>query len=374
MKDRTSQKELPTRIAVVASAGGSEHAVSLRSAENVASALRENFETVEIFPYDADLERSLVRWKPDVVFPVAHGVGGESGELQTDLDSMALPYVGSGAKSSAMCWNKCIANQSILDWLDSAPDLPAEFRRFGVPKFAVLKRGDDISKIVLEFCYLWRETVHVLVIKPACEGSSVGISFRTSPFFREATKEEVFASIAEPISKMRLRHIVDVVEEAFAFSDAVLLQEAISGTEITVGVLEEEDSALALPVVEIVTPRGEWFDYEHKYSAVRGSKHIIPARLPDTVVDLAQEMAVSLHKHFDCMDLSRIDLLVSHPENSLQKHRLWFLESNTSPGLTELSLFPHSAEAAGIGMADLTRKLVLRAWRRGNFDAIDRHE
>jgi len=88
MNDVTERNALPARIAIVTSAGGSEHAVSLRSADNVCSALQKSFANIQIFPFDADLESSLLAWKPDVVFPVAHGAGGESGALQALLDSM----------------------------------------------------------------------------------------------------------------------------------------------------------------------------------------------------------------------------------------------------------------------------------------------
>jgi len=355
MKHAIEQDTLPTRIAIVKSAGGSEHAVSLRSADNVCAALQHSFSHTQIFPFDTDLKNDLLAWQPDVVFPVAHGAGGESGELQALLESMALPFVGSGAASSALCWDKTAANTRVAEWLASTPTLPADFDRCTVPAFTTLRPGDDIPKAVLDFCSRLPIGVMALVVKPACEGSSCGISFCTSPYAPlEAGKE----STREP----RLDHIVKCIEQAFAFDSAVIVQEAVSGTEITVAVLQDPD-ARAMPVVEIVTPQGAWYDYEHKYSA-GGSTHIIPARLPDTALKLAQEFAVAVHCQLGCRDLSRIDLIVSHPQDHLAKHHLWFLEINTLPGFTATSLFPDAAKAASLSMPVLVRMLISNAWAR----------
>lgn len=366
MNDATEQDTPPTRIAIVTSAGGSEHAVSLRSADNVCSALQQSFANIQIFSFDADLENALSAWQPDVVFPVAHGAGGESGELQALLDSMKLVYVGSGAASSALCWDKTAANTSVSEWLASTPSLPTDFSRCMVPPFITLHGGEDIPKAVLDFCNHLPSRGSVIVVKPAREGSSCGISFCTSPYYRLATREEV---IAGSIWEVRLHHIVKCIEQAFSFDCAVIVQEAVQGTEITVAVLEDPD-ARALPVVEIAMPRGEWYDYENKYS-VGGSKHIFPARLPDWVVKLAQQVAVAVHRQLGCRDLSRVDFIVSHPKTLLEKHRLWFLEINTLPGFTATSLFPDAAKASSLSMPDLVRRMVMYAWaRRSQSDPI----
>lgn len=360
MTTHSREKPLPKRIAVITSSGGSEQAVSLRSADNVATALRENFDSVGIFPFDADLENGLQAWKPDVVFPVAHGKGGESGELQALLDSMQLFYVGSGSASSALCWDKAAANASVSKLLAVTPALASDFSRCAVPPFVTLQRGDDIPNAILDFCNHLPSKDSVIVVKPAGEGSSCGISFFTSPHCPLATREEVIGSINGPILKARLEHIASCVERTFAFGNAVIVQEAVHGTEITVAVLEDPD-ARALPVIEIVTPRGAWYDYEY---SVGGSKHIIPARLPDWVVNLAQQVAVAVHRHLACRDLSRVDFIVTQPETLLNKHRLLFLETNTLPGMTETSLFPDMARADGMSIPELVRKLVLMAWQR----------
>ena len=356
------EKPLPKRIAVVTSSGGSEQAVSVRSADNVATALRETFDSVGIFPFDADLENALLAWQPDVVFPVAHGAGGESGELQALLDDMTLVFVGSGSESSALCWDKAATNTSVSKWLASTPGLPSDFCLSKVPPFITLQRGDDISGAILDFCNRLPSKDSVIVVKPSGEGSSCGISFFTSPLYPLATREEVIAAINGSILEARLGHIVSCVERTFAFGSAVIVQEAVRGTEISVAVLQDPD-ARALPVVEIMMPRGSWYDYERKYT-VGASKHIIPARLPNWVSELAQQVAVAVHRHLACRDLSRVDFIVTHPETLLNKHHLFFLEINTLPGMTETSLFPDMAKASGMSLPELTRKLVMTAWQR----------
>lgn len=360
MTDPSQLKAMPCRIAVVTNAGGSENEVSLRSADNVCVALMENFENVAIFSFDEGLEGALRTYKPDIVFPVAHGIGGESGVLQNLLASMRLPFVGSDAQSSATCWDKALANSCAAEWLSAGRVPSTNGCICAVPPSIALHRGDDIQAEIMALCE--RATSGSIVIKPACEGSSCGISFFITPLNPATSKSEVVASINGPVWKMRLDLISDCVEKTFAFDSAVIVQEAVSGTEITVGVLEDP-TPRALPVVEVVTPKGTWYDYQHKYS-VGASDHIIPARLPAEILILAEKVAVSLHHNFGCRDYSRSDFIVSQDSTNPDLARLWFLEINTLPGMTKTSLFPDAARAAGIQLPALSRKLVLDAWTR----------
>ena len=352
----------PIRIAVIASAHGSEHAVSLRSAENVRIALQQSFKQVEVFPFDDGLEAALRRYEPDVVFPVAHGIGGESGELQTLLARQHFPFVGSDASSSAVCWDKALTNYRLSDMIADREMSSLDAGALCVPQFIALQRGDDITRAVLEFSDRVRSGA--VVVKPACEGSSCGISFWRTPRSTEASKSEVIESINGPLWKRRLDAIVDSVEKTFALASTVMVQEAVAGIEITVGVLEDP-IARALPVIEVVTPAGTWYDYAHKYSP-GGSEHIIPARLPPATLQMAQRVAVSVHRFLGCRDYTRVDFIVGHSASEPAPLRLWFLEINTLPGFTATSLFPDAALAAGIALPDLVRKLASIAWlRRG---------
>ena len=359
MNNLFNQDSTPVRIAVITSDGGSEHAVSLRSAENVSRVLLRNFAKVQAFPFDAGLKDALLAWKPDVVFPVAHG-DGETGELQALLETMGLVFVGSDATASALCWDKVAANRSAVEWTESSQGI-VDIQRFAVPSYVALSRGDDIRETVKKFCAGFPDGGSV-VIKPAKEGSSCGISFSTLPSHKALTSDEVIQTINGSIGEIRIDRIVQGVEEAFGFDRSVIVQKAIRGTEITVGILEAPDPH-ALPVVEIVTPRGSWYDYDHKYSA-GGSEHIIPARLPDAWLKFSQDVAVALHRHLGCSDYSRIDFIVEKDEAEAKPICLWFLEINTLPGFTSTSLFPDAAKAAGYSMPELVKGLVLNAWER----------
>lgn len=351
---------LPSRIAVVASSDGSEHVVSLRSADNVSTALRQCFQAVKIFPFDAGLEQALLAWRPDVVFPVAHG-SGETGELQSMLDSIQMLYVGSDSASSALCWDKAVTNQKVVDLLTSQSESLIDVMRAVVPPFMALQKGDAIKGKVQEFCRSFARN-GVLVIKPAREGSSVGIAFCTAPGHKLLTKEEVIATINGSVEDLRLDRIVQSVERAFTFDSIVILQKAIHGTEITVGVLENPETR-ALPVVEIVTPVGAWYDYAHKYSQ-GGSENLIPARLPQEWLGFAQDTALAVHRHLGCRDYSRVDFIVECIAGTTEPKQLWFLEINSLPGFTATSLFPDAARAASLDMPELVRRLVSQAWSR----------
>lgn len=361
MNNVISQTYSPARIAVITSAGGSEHAVSLRSAENVCSALRSSFPVIQTFAFDAHLQVDLTAWQPDVVFPVAHGCG-ETGELQQLVQALGMVYVGSDSVSSALCWNKVDSNRVVAQrFTPRAPQSSTEPGFCAVPPFVALRLGHDVRRSIQNFCAS-HSNAGLLIVKPAREGSSVGISFCVMPNNKSLTADEVILTINGPISVHRLDRVVERVEQAFAYDDLVILQVAVTGVEITVAVLEDPEPA-ALPVVEIVTPAGAWYDYEHKYST-GGSEHIIPARLPAAWLGFVQTAAVSVHCALGCRDYSRVDFIVEEGDAELMSPRLWFLECNTLPGFTATSLFPDAAMAAGYAMPELVKRLVLSAWRR----------
>lgn len=353
---------VPARIAVIASASGSEHAVSVRSAGTVRTALQSNFEAVQVFAFDSSLQAALTTWQPDVVFPVAHGPG-ETGELQNLLERMRLPYIGSDESASALCWNKVHSNQTVAASFARSTEKLMDSGYLAVPPYVVLRQGDDVPTVLHCFSQGHPGVGHV-VVKPAREGSSIGISFCVMPNNRSLTLDEVISTGARSIAQRRLNQIEERIEQALAYDDLVLLQAAVSGVEVTVAVLEDPDTA-ALPVVEIVTPAGTWYDYEHKY-AMGGSEHVVPARLPASWLDFAQAAGVAVHRALGCRDYSRVDFIVDRSDAEFGTPRLWFLECNTQPGFTATSLFPDAAKAAGYSMPDLVRRLVMRAWgRRG---------
>ena len=185
----------------------------------------------------------------------------------------------------------------------------------------MLRRGE-----LFELDYLVTELGEKLVVKPACEGSSVGMTI-------------VHDSAELP----------DAIAKAFRFDRQVLVERFVSGAEVTVAVLGNDD-AVALPTLEIV-PEHEFYDYESKY--VPGmSRHIIPARVSQAAAEECQRLALQAHKTLGCRGISRSDTIVSEDGS------VWLLETNTIPGMTATSLVPDAARAAGIEFPELCRMLV----------------
>jgi D-alanine-D-alanine ligase len=306
------------RVAVVCGGPAAEREVSLASGREVAQALRASFEDVSVHEPDLRLAEELLRGSIDVVFPALHGPLGEDGSIQGMLEVAGVPYVGSGVAASACAMDKVIAKRL--------------FRDAGLPlaREVVVTRSDapDAAAQV-------RQLLDGRVaVKPATQGSAVGVAFAESD-------DEVAAAL----------------EAAFAFDDKVLVEEFVVGSEITVGILEAPDPE-PFPVIDIRTPGDSWYDFDHRYT-VGLSEHVIPAPLPEDVYAAVQDLAVRAHVTLGCRDLSRVDFVVEPGGRSV------LLEVNTLPGMTPTSLYPDGAQAAGITFEQLVERLVRRALSRG---------
>jgi len=248
----------------------------------------------------------------DVVFLGLHGGQGEDGTIQALLDLTGIPYTGSGHLASALAMDKDLSKRL--------------FRDAGVPTpdWWMLRRGDRES---------WREHGYAeraaaalgmpLIVKPSKQGSTVGLSLV------KATHE-----------------LASAVEEAFRYDDEVMLERFIAGRELTVGILGDQ----ALPVGEII-PKHELYDYECKYTAGM-AEEIFPARISDTERTQAQELAVKAFRVLKLSGCARIDFRMT------KDGTLFCLEANTLPGMTELSLIPQAAAAAGITFPELCEQIV----------------
>lgn len=305
----------PLSVALLMGGMSAEREVSLNTGAQVASALRERGHTVE--PIDT-IDRGFIdvlRSKPfDVVFICLHGRMGEDGTMQGLLEVLGLPYVGSGVLASALAMDK-VASKHIF----TAAGLltPASVALTTLP--------DDLAPVV-------GELGSMLVVKPASEGSSVGMSIVHEP-----------AELG-PAIELALRH-----------DSIVLVEQFIRGAEVTVGVLGNEQLE-ALPTLEVV-PEHEFYDYESKY--VPGmSSHIIPARVSEDLRAECQKMALEAHRALGCRGMSRSDTIVT------EDGAVYLLELNTIPGMTATSLLPDSARAAGIEFPELCDRLVRLALER----------
>jgi D-alanine-D-alanine ligase len=292
-----------------------ERDVSLRSGEQVADALRSRGHDVAPIDLDPQTWDVLRDGSFDCVFNALHGRLGEDGTVQGMLELLGLPYTGSGVLASALCMDKSRAGRIL-----AAIGLH-------VPEFEELDIKEGVAAGVAE--RLVARFGLPLVIKPVREGSTIGLTI--------AKDDDAVAS---------------GLVLAARYDRRVLVQRFAAGTEITVGVLATPELQV-LPTLEIVS-ENPVYDYDAKYTAGR-SHHIIPARVPDAARAAAADAAARAFTELGCSGMARVDIIVD------AEGIPWVLEVNTVPGLTELSLLPDAARAAGIAFADLCMRLVEHA-------------
>jgi len=299
-------------IAVLAGGPSCEREVSLVSGRAVAEALAsKGFSVFTLDPPD-DLAAALAARGADLVFIALHGTFGEDGTVQRLLDAAGIPYTGPGAEASERTFDKAVTQKLLR-----AAGIP-------VPEFTIARRGGPVPDLAAP----------PFVVKPACSGSSVGITIVRDP-----------------------REIPEALRLAFEHSDEVLIERYVEGRELTVGVL----GGRALPVVEII-PGRKFYDYQAKYGDA-GTRYEAPARLDEALAARVRDVALSTCRALGCGLLARVDLILD-PGGSP-----YVLEANTVPGLTGRSLLPKAAAAAGIDFPGLCVKIMelsLQASKRGS--------
>lgn len=312
-----SPKKKPS-IAVVCGGPAAEAEVSRVSGRGVANALLATYEHVSVLELDEAIIDYLKEAQVDIIFPVLHGPPGEDGTFQGFLEIVGIPYVGSGVLASACAMDKIVAKQI--------------FRAYGLPvaKDTIVNRSEGAPSAASRVLDLLGPDV---VVKPSSQGSALGILFGED-----------------------LKDLEQALEQAFSYDERVLVEDRIEGREITVAILER-DGIEALPVIEIRTPPGSWYDYEHRYTPGL-SEHIIPAPLPEAQYRRTQEVAKLAHESLLCRDLSRVDFIVPEGGEPI------ILEVNTIPGMTPTSLYPDAARAAGLSFEALVAHLIERALSR----------
>ena len=292
---------------VLVLAGGISHErdVSLRSGRRVADSLLEHGIEVELRDPDSSLLSYLRTSRPDVVWPALHGASGEDGALRGLLDFIGIPYVGSRADASRLAWDKPTAKTIVERAGVRTPasiTLPRDaFRELGA--HSILEEISD-------------EFSGPLVVKPAQGGSSQGVT------------------IVDDRSLLP-RAMVD----AYTYWDVALIEQRITGVEISIGIIDSGDGPVALPAVEIV-PLSGVYSFEARYNAGE-TRFFVPARIDPGVAERAAETALAAHRALGLRHLSRVDIIVDGAGTP------WFLEANVMPGLTETSVLPQALEAAG---------------------------
>ena len=294
-------------ITVMLGGPSAEREVSLRSGAAVASALRGLGHTVfELDPVD---DNWTLPAGTEVVFLALHGTYGEDGVVQARLDALGMPYTGCGAESSRVSFDKVLAKECFL--------------KAGVPT----PRFETIRDANAPWPAGWRPPV---VLKPVRQGSSVGLRF-----VREVGEWS------------------EAVRHCLEFDSEVLVEECIEGREATVGILEDR----ALPTVE-VRPREGVLDYRNKYTK-GATEYFCPGRFNDEVTKRIQEAGLGAFRAVGGRDYARVDVMVRETGEAL------VLEVNTLPGMTETSLLPKAAAAAGLGFSDLCQRMIELAIARG---------
>lgn len=308
-----------TRVAVLMGGLSGEREVSLRSGAAVSRALRElGHEILEIDVGDDVVEVVAgLRGKADAAFVALHGRLGEDGTVQGLLELVGIPYTGSGVLASAVSMSK-----SMTKGILRAEAVP-------VADDAVVSSREVASLGMERICEgLALDLGFPLMVKPDCEGSSLGAS-------KVRDREELAEGIAC----------------ALEYDDVLVVERYIEGREMTVGLMGEEP--VALPVLEVVASKGV-YDYECKYTKGK-TEYLVPAPIPAPLAAELQRLALRAFKALGCEGVSRVDFMVD------EEGRPFCLEINTIPGMTELSLIPKAAAAAGYSFEEVVETILRTA-------------
>ena len=305
------------RVAVLKGGRSLERQVSLRSGARVEDALRRLGHDVVSIDVGLDLIRRLREAAPDMAFVAMHGRDGEDGTVQELLEILDLPYTGSGVLACSRSMDKVLAKHLLLE---GGLPTPAFFA-FNETAFRELGAGEALPAIEERLDF-------PIVVKPSSQGSALGIKFAR-------TAADVPAALVA----------------AFSYDSRVLLERYVEGRDLAVSILDGE----ALPIVEAVPQDDEFYDFQARYEIGR-TRFECPARLPEGITEQAQELALRTYRLLGCEAFARVDLMLGE--------ELTVLEANPIPGLTETSLLPQAAEAAGISFDELVGRILELALAR----------
>lgn len=300
------------KVAVLKGGRSLERGVSLRSGARVEDALQRLGE--EAVPLDAngELVRRLLAERPDVAFVAMHGPGGEDGTVQELLEILGIPFTGPGVAACALCMDKVLAKHALREAGVPTPDWFA----FNETAFRELGAGDTLGGIEERLGF-------PLVVKPSRGGSSLGVRFA-------AEAGEAPAALVS----------------AFSYDDRVLLERFVDGRELAVSVVGDEP----LPIVEAIPAEGDRYDFEARYEIGR-TRFVCPAELSGAEAEAVTSTAGAAYEALGCSGFSRVDLILGPGGPQV-------LEVNAIPGLTDTSLLPQAAEAAGISFEGLIERIL----------------
>lgn len=306
------------KIAVLAGGLSLERDVSLRSGRRVAEALADQGHDVVRLDLDDELVTALAKGDFDIAYLALHGKAGEDGAVQSLLELLGVAYTGPDAVASLLAWDKGVAKGLVSraglatpDWMTLSSDAIRDMGAAGALDRVVQRLGTPV------------------VAKPSQGGAALGV--------------RLVASAAE---------MAPALMASFSYHDVVVLERFIDGTEVAVSLVDGE----ALPPVEVVPKTGR-YDFAARYTH-GATEYFAPARLPADVLDACVELSRQAWDVLGCRDVSRADLMVD------ADGKPWLLEFDTCPGMTETSLLPTAASAAGWSFVELCERVVQSAFRR----------
>lgn len=302
MTNRDALKE--KRTAILMGGLSAEREISLKTGNAVLKALQENGCNVIAVDVGHDLPTQLRDARAEQAFICLHGRYGEDGTVQGLLEMMQIPYTGSGVMSSSMAMDKVVSKQILL------------YHEISTPGFVAYRAGDDRAAL------LKRCRHFPLVVKPAREGSTIGITIVHD-----------------------LKQLEAGLDVALQHDELVLVEDFIKGDEVTVSVLNGEP----LPIIKIV-PKSGFYDYRSKYTPGQ-TEYILPAPLDAVLYNRLQETSVAACRALSCRGAARVDFMIHEKE-------FFCLEINTIPGMTETSLLPKAASQAGVSFNELVMRIL----------------
>jgi D-alanine-D-alanine ligase len=313
-----------SRVAVLAGGQSLERQVSLRSGARVRDALDRLGHEVIAIDVGPDLVDRLTDTQPEVAFVALHGRDGEDGTVQELLELLGVPYTASGPSACIRCMDKVLTKYALRD-----AGLPTpEFYAFSRSAFESLGAARALPAIEERLDF-------PVVVKPAAQGSALGIRFAPSA-------AEVPAAIIA----------------SFSYDTKVLLERHVAGRDLAISVLDGAAGPEALPIVEAIPRAGDRYDFEARYEIGR-TEFVCPADLEPEMTQRAQMLAIAAYRVLGCYGFARIDLMLES-----QGGELTVLEANAIPGLTETSLLPQAAEAGGISFTAFVERVLKLALSR----------
>jgi len=329
------------KVAVLKGGRSLERQVSLRSGAHAQEALARLGHDLVALDVGPELVAQLHAAEPDAAFIALHGPDGEDGTVQALLEAIGVPYTGSGPAACMCCTDKVLAKHLMRGAGIPTPEFHS-FREAAIKELGAAAAVADVeAKIGFP-----------LVVKPASQGSALGVKFaRTS------------------------EQLPGAMVGAFSYDEMILIERYVKGRDLAVSVLDGDASssrarqrgasekpdranAVALPVVEAVPREEDFYDYESRYQ-IGMTTFVCPADLGAETTARAQELALEVYELLGCHGVARVDLMLDGDSGEL-----WVLETNVVPGMTETSLLPQAADAAGIGFDELVARVLASAWTR----------